>query len=147
MGAIVVEDAFWGDGGKGLVSAYYALYSEALMCLRGCGGSGAEHGMFIGNTYLKTNQLPLGFLLKQCPVGIGPGTTVDPVKLMFEARKFNLKPKDIRIDYQCPIITQEDIEEEIKNSNMKSIGSTKSGKFMISKSYYIRSKIVHYFNC
>jgi adenylosuccinate synthase len=127
MGAISIQDAFWGDAGKGIVSAWVALIKDASMCERGCGGSGAEHGVFIGDTYLKTNQLPLGFILKQCPIGIGPGTAVDPKKLLAEIKKFRLKSKEVRVDYRCPIITEENIKEETESSSMRAIGSTKSG--------------------
>ncbi|MBW6441527.1 adenylosuccinate synthetase [Patescibacteria group bacterium] len=127
MGAIVVVDAFWGDGGKGVRSAWESLISDAKMVLRGCGGPGAEHGTFINGKYLKTNQLPLGFLLKGCSIGLGPGTAVDPVKLFEEVKRYNIDPKQIKIDPRCPIVTQENIRQEKESANMKKIGSTFSG--------------------
>lgn len=126
-GAIAIVDAFWGDGGKGVRSAWEALISDAKMVLRGCGGPGAEHGTFINNKYLKTNQLPFGFLLKGCSIGLGPGTAVDPIKLFEEIERFNLNSKKIKIDSRCPIVTQENIRQEKENANMKKIGSTFSG--------------------
>lgn len=130
MGAIAIVDAFWGDGGKGVRSAWEALLSDAKMVLRGCGGSGAEHGTYIDNIYLKTNQLPLGFILKGCLIGLGPGTAVDPVKLFEEIKRFHLRPEDLRIDYRCPIITLDNIEREKGSANMIKNGGTLSGTGM-----------------
>lgn len=127
MGAKVVVGGFWGDEGKGLVSAWQNFRHAAKGVFRGCGGSNPEHGLFIDDTYLKVNQLPLGFIFQQCLVGIGPGTAVDADKFLYEVNRFYLTPQQVRVDYRCPIITPQNIQEEITNSNMHAIGSTKSG--------------------
>jgi len=126
-GATVIVDAFWGDAGKGAVGAWMGYILNAKMALRGCGGPGAEHGIFFEGKYLKTNQLPLSFLLQGCNIAIGPGTAVDPVKLFQEIKRFRLKPNQVRIDPRCPIVTQEHIRLEKESANMKKIGSTFSG--------------------
>jgi len=123
----VVVDAFWGDGGKGLISAWYGLLNNSLAVFRGCGGSGAEHGVFFEGKYIKTNQLPLGFLMTNSLIGIGPGTAIDPEKLSEEIKRFKLKPDQVKIDPRCPLITPLDIEEEVQSANMRGIGSTMSG--------------------
>ena len=127
MGADVVVGGFWGDEGKGIVSAWQTFRNDALGVFRGCGGSNPEHGLFLGETYLKVNQLPLGFIFQKCPIGIGPGTAVSVEKFLFEVKRFKLNPNQVRVDYRCPIITPKNVEEEITSSNMDSIGSTKSG--------------------
>jgi len=126
-GATVIVDAFWGYGGKGAVGAWLAYILNATMAFRGCGGPGAEHGIFFQNKYIKTNQLPLSFLLQGCDVGLGPGTAVDPVKLFEEIERFQLRPDQVKIDPRCPIVTREHIRLEKNNANMKKIGSTFSG--------------------
>ena len=65
-------------------------------------------------TRLKVNQLPLGFILENSQVGIGPGTAVDPVKFLKEVQRFGLTPSRVKVDYRCPIITQSNIQEEIQ---------------------------------
>ncbi len=127
MGANVVVGGFWGDEGKGVVSAWQAYRSQALGVFRGCGGSNPEHGLFIGETYLKVNQLPLGWIFQDCLIGIGPGTAVDVSKFLSEVRRFRLTPERVRVDTRCPIITPENLQEEIDSSSMDAIGSTKSG--------------------
>jgi len=127
MGAHVVVGGFWGDEGKGLVSAWQNFRCHALGVFRGCGGANPEHGLFLEDAYIKVNQLPLGFIFQECLIGIGPGTAVDVDKFLLEVKQFNLTPKQVRVDYRCPIITAQNIEEEISSSKMNVIGSTKSG--------------------
>lgn len=127
MGANIVVGGFWGDEGKGLVSAWQTFKNHSLGVFRGCGGANPEHGLFIDDSYIKTNQLPLGFIFEECLIGLGPGTAVDVDKFLKEVRHFRLLPEKVRIDYRCPIITPQNIQEEIDSSNMDAIGSTKSG--------------------
>ncbi|HOJ00945.1 MAG TPA: adenylosuccinate synthetase [Anaerolineaceae bacterium] len=127
MGANVVIGGFWGDEGKGVISAWEAFRTGSLGVFRGCGGANPEHGMFIDDHYIKVNQLPLGFILQECMIGIGPGTAVDPAKLLHEVKRFHLTPEKVRVDRRCPIITVENIASEKANANMQAIGSTFSG--------------------
>lgn len=127
MGAKVVVGGFWGDEGKGLVSAWQTFNHHALGVFRGCGGANPEHGLFLGKHYIKTNQLPLGFIFEECKIGIGPGTAVDVEKFLTEVKRFKLQTANVRVDFRCPIITPENIQEEIQSSSMDAIGSTKSG--------------------
>jgi len=127
MGANIVVGGFWGDEGKGLVSAWQTFRNHALGVFRGCGGANPEHGLFFDKNYIKTNQLPLGFIFEKCMIGIGPGTAVDVEKFLFEVKKFHLSPDQVRVDPRCPIITPENIREEIESDSMDAIGSTKSG--------------------
>lgn len=141
-GATVIVDAFWGDGGKGAVGAWMAYILKAIMALRGCVGPGAEHGIFFLNNYIKTNQLPLSFLLQGCNVGLGPGTAVDPVKLFEEMERFQLRPDQVKIDPRCPIVTREHIRLEKNNANMKKIGSTFSGMGRCMSDAVLRTAIL-----
>jgi adenylosuccinate synthase len=127
MGANIVVGGFWGDEGKGLISAWHTFMTRSKGVFRGCGGANPEHGLFIGDSYIKTNQLPLGFILEECLIGIGPGTAVDVDKFLKEVNHFKLSPKKVRVDYRCPIITPQNIQEEIDSASMDAIGSTKSG--------------------
>lgn len=127
MGANIIVGGFWGDEGKGLVSAWQAYKDRALGVFRGCGGSNPEHGLFLGEDYIKTNQLPLGFILSQALIGLGPGTAVDVEKFLCEVHRFRIPPEKVRVDPKCPIITPENIQEEVDSAGMQAIGSTKSG--------------------
>ena len=127
MGANIVIGGFWGDEGKGVISAWEAFRTGSLGVFRGCGGANPEHGLFIDDHYVKVNQLPLGFIFQECLIGLGPGTAVDPVKFLYEVKRFQLTPEKVRVDHRCPIITAAAIAEEKENSNMQAIGSTFSG--------------------
>lgn len=141
-GAAAIIDAFWGDGGKGVVGAWLAFILDAVMAFRGCGGPGAEHGIFFQNKYIKTNQLPLSFLLQGCNIGLGPGTAVDPIKLFEEIERFELSPKQVIIDPRCPIVTREHIILEKQSANMKKIGSTFSGMGRCMSDAVLRTAIL-----
>ena len=127
MGANIVVGGFWGDECKGLVSAWQAYKDNALGVFRGCGGSNPEHGLFVGEAYVKTNQLPLGFIFGQSLIGLGPGTAIDVSKFLDEVNRFSIPPEKVRVDPLCPIITPENVREEMGSASMNAIGSTKSG--------------------
>lgn len=129
MGATIVVGAFWGDEGKGLISAYLAKTRKAEAVYRAGTGANAEHGIFLEDkqTYLKVNQLPLGWMLNpDTKIRIGSGTAVDPVKLIEEINRYNLHGR-VKIDYRCPIIEAHHIEAEKNSKGMAAIGSTFSG--------------------
>jgi adenylosuccinate synthase len=127
MGANIIIGGFWGDEGKGLVSAWQAYKDQSLGVFRGCGGANPEHGLFLGEDYIKTNQLPLGFIFGGSRIGLGPGTAVDVEKFLYEVKRFRIPPEKVRLDPLCPIITPENIQEEMDSASMDAIGSTKSG--------------------
>jgi adenylosuccinate synthase len=127
MGANIVVGGFWGDEGKGLVSAWQAYKDQAFGVFRGCGGSNPEHGLFFGENYIKTNQLPLGFIFGEALIALGPGTAVDVEKFFYEVNHFRIPADKVRVDPMCPIITPENIQEELDSAGMDAIGSTKSG--------------------
>lgn len=129
MGAHIIVDAFWGDSGKGLISAYLAYKTNADLIARAGTGTNAEHGIFLkdGKTYLKTHQLPLGFIFSHNPnIVIGSGVMVDPGLLYGEIYQYGLA-SNIHVDYRCGTILQSHIDAETQNAKMRSIGSTMSG--------------------
>jgi len=125
MGATVVVDAFWGDSGKGKISAYLARKLDASFVFRAGTGTNAGHSIYFRNgRVVKTHQLP-GAIATCSKVGIGSGVAVNPAILLKEIEEYG-KGKDVFVDYRCPIITSEHIAEEqgrLKNT----IGSTASG--------------------
>lgn len=129
MGAHIIADAFWGDSGKGLISAYLAYKTSADLIARAGTGTNAEHGIFLKDekTYLKTHQLPLGFIFSKNPnIVIGSGVMVNPGLLYGEMYYYGLA-SNVHVDYRCGTILQSHIDAEVQNSRMQSIGSTMSG--------------------
>lgn len=129
MPAIVVVDSAWGDSGKGLISAYLTYKYGIKFVARAGTGSNAEHGIFLKDekTYLKTNQLPLGFIFSpDANIYIGSGVAVNPILLQKEIDRYKLHGR-VFVDKRCPITTPEHVERENRSGNMSSIGSTMSG--------------------
>lgn len=77
MSADAVVGGFWGDEAKGLVSAWQSYRNHSLADFRGTGGTNPEQGLFFNMHYIKVNQLPLGFILQESQIGLGPGTAID----------------------------------------------------------------------
>ena len=119
----------YGDEGKGLISAYLAALYHAPIVARAGTGPGAEHGLFLTEKgpYLKTNQLPLGWIFNpDTQIRIGAGVAVNPKLLIQEMDRFDLHGR-VKVDYLCPIVTAEHIAAEKESKKMAAIGSTFSG--------------------
>lgn len=139
-GAHIIVGSQWGDEGKGLISAYFAKRENAKYTCRAGTGPNAEHGVFLHDeqTYLKTNQLPLGWMFNpNTEIRIGSGVAVDPVKLFAEIEKYHLHGR-VKVDFRSPIVTQEHIRAEETSSAMKSIGSTFSGTGLARADFVLR---------
>jgi adenylosuccinate synthase len=140
MGATIVVGAFWGDEGKGLISAYLGFRDKPYYVCRAGTGANAEHGLFLSDekTYIKVNQLPLGWILGDNSILIGSGVAVDPVKLAKEVNKFKISEGQLVIDFRAPIIEQRHITAETVSKSMKSIGSTFSGTGYAKADFVLR---------
>lgn len=139
-GAYIIVGAQWGDEGKGLISAYISAREKAAMVCRSGVGPNAEHGIFLAEDgpYLKVNQLPLGWMLNpESQIRIGSGVTVNPGLLLQEMDRFGLRER-VKVDYRCPIITQDHIEAERKSKGMQKIGSTFSGSGFCRADFILR---------
>jgi adenylosuccinate synthase len=139
-GARIIVGGQWGDEGKGLISAYLTKRDNAAIVARAGVGPNAEHGYFLSEQgpYIKTNQLPLGWILNpESKIRIGSGVAVNPELFLEEVNKFGLE-KRILVDYRCPIITKEHIEAERKSKGMQAIGSTFSGSGFCRADFILR---------
>ena len=140
MGAIIVVDSFWGDSGKGKVAAYVTIRENSDLCIRAGIGTNAGHSVYKENgEMIKTRQLPLGFMREKTHLAIGSGVAVDPEILFAEIERYNLHGR-VKVDYRCPIITPNHIQQE-KNSNhlLSTIGSTASGSGRCQSDFVMRT--------
>lgn len=126
MGALILCDALWGDSGKGKISAYLCRKHDAKYCIRAGTGTNAGHSVYEGNKLFKLRQLPCGFLNDKTVVMVGSGVAVDPQVFLDEVKEYGLRSR-AKVDFRCPIITEEYRLAESRDSSLSEIGSTKSG--------------------
>jgi len=142
MGALVVVDALWGDSGKGKIAAFLSRREQASWCLRAGIGTNAGHSVYLADTgAVRTRQLPLGFLYPGTAVAIGSGVAVDPRIFRHEVDEYDLEER-VRVDYRCPIITEEHIRRERENQHlMETVGTTASGSGMAQADFALRQAL------
>jgi len=123
----VVVGGFFGDEGKGKLTAYLALRDHPAIVARGGVGPNAGHTVQVqGRTY-SLRMIPSGFVSKESRLLIGPGVLVNPGVLLKEIELTETRNR-IGIDRQCAIIEQKHIDEESRSEHLvKKIGVTKSG--------------------
>jgi adenylosuccinate synthase len=123
----VVVGGFFGDEGKGKLTAYLALRDHPAIVARGGVGPNAGHTVQVqGKTY-SLRMIPSGFVSKESRLLIGPGVLVNPSVLLKEIDVTETRNR-IGIDRQCAIIEQRHIDEESRSEYLvKKIGVTKSG--------------------
>src|SRR4030042_6427607 len=80
----VVVGGFFGDEGKGKLTAYWALRARPAIVARGGVGPNAGHTVQVqGKTY-SLRMIPSGFVSKESRLLIGPGGLVNPSVLLKE---------------------------------------------------------------
>jgi len=123
----VVVGGFFGDEGKGKLTAYLALRDRPAIVARGGVGPNAGHTVQVqGKTY-SLRMVPSGFVCRESRLLIGPGVLVNPSVLLKEIEVTETRNR-IGIDRQCAIIEQKHIDEESRSEHLvKKIGVTKSG--------------------
>jgi adenylosuccinate synthase len=127
MGAIIIVDAFWGDSGKGKLSAYLTKKLDARFCVRAGTGINAGHSFYVGDRVYVLNQLPCGFYESKAHIRVGSGVAVYPPAFFREAKEYGLLDR-AKVDRRCPIITEEYRRAEGEDEHLAGrIGSTKSG--------------------
>lgn len=127
MACTVVVGGFFGDEGKGKLTAYLALRERPAIVARGGVGPNAGHTVQIeGRTY-SLRLIPSGFVSRESRLLIGPGVLVSPGILLKEIEVTETKDR-FGIDRQCAIIEQKHIDQESQSEHLvKKIGVTKSG--------------------
>ncbi|HXZ98408.1 MAG TPA: adenylosuccinate synthetase, partial [Candidatus Acidoferrum sp.] len=127
MACTVVVGGFFGDEGKGKLTAYLALRDRPAIVARGGVGPNAGHTVQMqGKTY-SLRMIPSGFVSKESRLLIGPGVLVNPSVLLREIQLTETRNR-IGVDRQCAIIEQKHIDEETRSEHLvKKIGVTKSG--------------------
>lgn len=127
MPCTVVVGGFFGDEGKGKVTAYLALRDHPAIVARGGVGPNAGHTVLIQDKTYSLRMIPSGFVSRESRLLIGPGVLVNPDILLKEIEVTDTRNR-IGIDRQCAIIEQKHIDEESRSEHLvKKIGVTKTG--------------------
>ena len=143
MGAIIVVDAFWGDSGKGKVSAWLARHHAAAFCARAGTGTNAGHSIsFEDGWEIRPRQLPCGFLHPRTQLRVGSGVAVDPDLLRKELNeldpRFGLSER-ARVDYRCPVILPEYRRREAEDPHLRdTVGTVGSGTGVAQAEFVLR---------
>lgn len=127
MACTVVVGGFFGDEGKGKLTAYLALRDHPTIVARGGVGPNAGHTVQVqGKTY-SLRMIPSGFVSRESRLLIGPGVLVNPDILLKEIEITETKDR-VGVDNQCAIIEQKHIDQESQSEHLaKKIGVTKTG--------------------
>ena len=139
MGATIIVDAFWGDSGKGKVSAYLARKLGVTLAVRAGIGTNAGASVILpDDTVIKQRQLPTAWMNGVARVAVGSGVLVDPVVFLEEVERFDLGERAV-VDYRCPIILAKHIEAERSDANLSEhVGSTKTGNGHARSDFVLR---------
>lgn len=108
--SVVIEDAFFGDSGKGSVAIKLAEYlgkKDRLHVLRYNGGANAGHESLYNGKTIVTHQLPIGIVKENAVTYISRGVVLHPEDLMYELtslkKTFGAVPGTLRIDANTPL--------------------------------------------
>lgn len=128
MGATVIVDAFWGDSGKGKVSAWLARSLGATLAVRAGIGTNAGASVILpDDSVIKQRQLPTAWMNGFARVAVGSGVLVNPEVFLAEVAEFGLEGRAF-VDGRCPVILPEHIAAEQADTNLaETVGSTKTG--------------------
>ncbi len=91
MTVTVIAGAQWGDEGKGKVTDYFTLKSDAVIRVQG--GNNAGHTVVIGDEKYELHLLPSGILHEEKPAMIGDGVVINPAVISDEIK--NLQSRGI----------------------------------------------------
>lgn len=150
LGSISVEDAFFGDSGKGAVVAKLNAIlgaNHSLVSLRYNGGANAGHETYVNGQKIVTSQLPMGVIQEGAIAIISRGMVVHPRDLAFEIEKvtgyFGHLPGMLFIDERTPLSldTHRAIEAVFKGNTTGSSGSTNRGISPSYASIYQRNQV------
>ncbi len=139
MGATVIVDAFWGDSGKGKVSAWLARKLGVTLGVRAGIGTNAGASVILpDDSVIKQRQLPTTWMNGTSRVAVGSGVLVDPTVFLEEIATLGLADRAV-VDGRCPVILPEHIAAEQGDTNLSEhVGSTKTGNGHARSDFVLR---------
>ena len=140
MPAIIVVDAFWGDSGKGKVTAHLARRLDAALAVRAGVGTNAGASFTLDDgTLVKQRQLPTAWVNPRTRLAVGPGVLVNPAILADELQRFGVADRTM-IDPRCGIITTDDLAEDAADPFLRSVVGTSGSGVGPARARYVNRK-------
>ncbi len=127
MSVTIIAGGFWGDEGKGKISAYLAMADNPAIVARAGVGPNAGHTVYHKGQKIVMRQLPGGFVNPSSRLLIGAGVLVNPEVLLSEIETLDVADR-VGVDPHCAIIEQEHIDLDRGSKHLsKTVGTTGTG--------------------
>lgn len=127
MSVTIIAGGFWGDEGKGKISAYLALADRPAIVARAGVGPNAGHTVYYKGQKIVMRQLPGGFVNSSSRLLIGAGVLVNPEVLLNEIETLEVADR-VGVDPHCAIIEPEHIEQDRGSKHLsEKVGTTGTG--------------------
>ena len=122
----IVVGGFFGDEGKGKITAYFSTKYRPEASIR-TGATNAGHTVVHNGVKWKLRAVPSSFVNKETKLYIARGALIHIGVFLSEVEKLGVSNR-MKIDYATGVITDEHIEKEKRDSYLaKKIGSTCTG--------------------
>lgn len=114
-----------GSEAKGKLSGYLCeKYQPDLLVMTASPNAG--HTIVLNGRKKVSYHLPIGMVMCNCPLVLGPASLINPVILRKEIHDLGIDPARITIDPRASVITPQHIHTEV-NGRLSDIGSTLQG--------------------
>ena len=121
----VVVDGFFGDTGKGKVTAYLAMADKPALCVR-TGAPNAGHTVVWNGEVAVLRSLPTCFVNPGSKLAVAPGALIKIDVFLTEVKRFGEGRS--YVDYNTGVIEDAHVERERRDEFlMKTVGSTGQG--------------------
>ncbi|RFA98513.1 adenylosuccinate synthetase [Pyrobaculum aerophilum] len=121
----VVVDGFFGDTGKGKITAYLAMADKPALCVR-TGAPNAGHTVVWNGEVTVLRSLPTCFVNPGSKLAVAPGALIKIDVFLSEVRRFGEGRS--YVDYNTGVIEDVHLERERRDEFlMKTVGSTGQG--------------------
>jgi Adenylosuccinate synthetase (EC 6.3.4.4) len=121
----LVVDGFFGDTGKGKVTAYLALADSPALCVR-TGAPNAGHTVVLEGQSHVLRTLPTCFVNSKSKLAVAPGALIKIDVFLSEVERYGRGRS--YVDYQTGVIEESHMEAERRDEYlMKVVGSTGQG--------------------
>lgn len=140
MPATIIVDAFWGDSGKGKVTAHLSRTHDAGLAVRAGVGTNAGASFTLDDgTLAKHRQIPTAWVNPRTTLAVGPGVLVQPQILADEVARYGVADRTV-VDPRCGLITDQDFADEAADPFLREIVGTSGSGVGPARARYVNRK-------